>query len=70
MPSARELLIIAHHDPRERLVCPACNAPFIGGNGMAYHSEYMREGNDWTVGYLLYCSSMCVLQANPTLGSC
>ena len=69
MPTARELILIAHHDPEERLVCPLCNKPFKGQLGVAYLSEYRKEGDDWNRGYLIYDSWLCVLQANPTLGS-
>ena len=69
MPTAHDLLVIAHHDLRERLVCPVCNTPFIGELGVAYLSEYRKESDDWNRGYLIYCGWTCVLQANPTLGS-
>ena len=71
MVPSHDLLVMAHHDPRERLMCPSCKTAFIGEEGFAFLTRYKREGDpEWTTGYLIYCGSQCVLECNPTEGSC
>ena len=61
---------MAHHDPRERIKCPCCNKPCVAEDGVAYLTKYHREEEEWTLGYLIYCSWKCVLGIVPTEGSC
>lgn len=69
--SAHDLLVMAHHDPQERLVCLQCRNAFIGEQGFAQLTVYKREGDeDWTHGYLIFCDTACALASVQPEGQC
>ena len=71
MTTAHQLMVMANHDPMERIPCAVCAKPYPAARGVAYCSNYKKPGDhDWTLGFLLYCSWECVLTAAPPEGRC
>ena len=68
---ASALLLLARHSPKDTLCCPCCHKKFPGEDGKPYLTEYKRgQDAEYQLGYLLYCSWLCVTSINPPHGSC